>query len=109
MNILTSLLFLKKKTELEIKAEDLGGPKDYPVFMAVAEKVGIDRRGNKLYEREPDGEEKLEDSIEEERVLSNGVWTTVTLHRRKKIVDNDLPRIALAYKEFRAVNKEPGA
>ena len=45
VNILTSLLFLKKKTQQEIKAEDLGKKTDYPVFMAVAEKVGYDRRG----------------------------------------------------------------
>ena len=61
VNILTSLLFLKKKTAEEISAEDVSGPKDYPVFMAVAEKVGYDRRGNTLYKRSPDGEESLED------------------------------------------------
>ena len=61
VNILTSLLFLKKKTEQEIQAEDLGQREDYPVFMAVAEKVGFDRRGNTLYKRSPDGEEILED------------------------------------------------
>src|SRR5436309_75160 len=56
VNILTSLLFLKKKTREQIQAEDLGRTVDYPVFMAVAEKVGFDRRGVPLYERTPDGE-----------------------------------------------------
>jgi len=54
VNILTSLLFLKKKTREEIQSEDLGRTVDYPVFMAVAEKVGFDRRGVPLYERTPD-------------------------------------------------------
>jgi hypothetical protein len=46
VNILTSLLFLKKKTGREKAAEAMAGQQpDYPVFMAVAEKVG-DRRGN---------------------------------------------------------------
>ena len=46
VNILTSLLILKKKTQLAIQAEDLAGlPTEYQVFMAVAEKVGYDRRG----------------------------------------------------------------
>ena len=57
VNILTSLLFLKKKTDEEIRAEALGEVKEYPVFMAVAEKVGVDRRGNTLYKRSPDGED----------------------------------------------------
>jgi type I restriction enzyme M protein len=49
VNILTSLLFLKKKTVGEIDADLLGErPIDYPVFMAVAEKVGVDRRGNEV-------------------------------------------------------------
>ena len=61
VNILTSLLFLKKKTDKEIEAEViLGEQPDYPVFMAVAEKVGIDRRGNPVYKRRPDGEIILE-------------------------------------------------
>ncbi|MBF4366449.1 N-6 DNA methylase, partial [Vibrio anguillarum] len=59
VNILTSLLFLKKKTDTEKDAIAIGGEPEYPVFMAVAEKVGFDRRGNTLYERHPDGEEKV--------------------------------------------------
>lgn len=56
VNILTTLLFLKKKTDEERMAETMHGPQDYPVFMAVAEKVGVDRRNNPVYERKPDGE-----------------------------------------------------
>ena len=56
VNILTSLLFLKKKNGAELKAADLGRAPDYTVFMAVAEKVGFDRRGNTLYKRGPDGQ-----------------------------------------------------
>ncbi|MEZ4389051.1 MAG: N-6 DNA methylase, partial [Candidatus Krumholzibacteriia bacterium] len=44
VNILTSLLFLKKKPPEVIKREAMSGAADYPVFMAVAEKVGFDRR-----------------------------------------------------------------
>jgi len=57
VGILTSLLFLKKKTEQEVNAETLGHTVDYPVFMAVAEKAGIDRRGNPLYKRTPQGDD----------------------------------------------------
>jgi type I restriction enzyme M protein len=108
VNILTSLLFLKRKTEEELKAGDLGSAKDYSVFMAVAEKVGFDRRGNTLYKRSPDGEEILEDVEEVERIRVNGHFVERRLRRKKKVLDDDLPLIADAYREFRAKNKEPG-
>jgi type I restriction enzyme M protein len=108
VNILTSLLFLKRKTEQELKASDLGNSKDYAVFMAVAEKVGFDRRGNTLYKRSPDGEEILEEVEEVERIRMNGHFVERRLRRKKKVVDDDLPVIADAYREFRAKHKEPG-
>jgi type I restriction enzyme M protein len=108
VNILTSLLFMKKKTHREVQTDDLGAAKDYPVFMAVAEKVGFDRRGNTLYKRSPDGEEILEDSEEVERIRVGGQIVTRTLRRKTKRVDDDLPRIAEAYREFRSKNREPG-
>lgn len=108
VNILTSLLFLKKKTEQEIKAGDLGKKQDYPVFMAVAEKVGFDRRGNTLYKRQPDGEEILVEKTYEEKVRIGGKLEVRTLHRKERILDDDLPAIAAAYAQFRAKHPEPG-
>lgn len=108
VNILTSLLFLKKKPLSVIQAEDLGQEQDYPVFMAVAEKVGFDRRGNTLYKRHPDGEEILQDVTMEEKVRIGGSLQTRLLHRKERILDDDLPEIAKAYAEFRAKNPEPG-
>lgn len=108
VNILTSLLFLKKKPASAIQSEDLGQKTDYPVFMAVAEKVGFDRRGNKLYKRHPDGEEILRDVIVEEKIRVGGSLQTRKLHRKERILDDDLPEIANAYAAFRAQNPEPG-
>ena len=108
VNILTSLLFLKKKPLAVIQAEDLGNKQDYPVFMAVAEKVGFDRRGNTLYKRHPDGEEILVDATYEEKVRIGGNLQVRMLHRKERILDDDLPEIAKAYAEFRAKHPEPG-
>lgn len=108
VNILTSLLFLKKKPRQTIQAEDLGTKKDYPVFMAVAEKVGFDRRGNTLYKRSPNGEEILVEEPETESFRIGGRVVTRTFTRRKKVVDDDLPKIGNAYRKFRRKNKEPG-
>lgn len=109
VNILTSLLFLKKKTQQEIQAEDLGRTTDYPVFMAVAEKVGFDRRGNTLYKKGPDGEAIVEDVEHRERIRVNGQSVVRILRRKDKTIDDDLPRIAEAFHSFRTDNPEPGA
>ncbi len=109
VNILTSLLFLKKKTQAEIDAADLGEEPEYQVFMAVAEKVGFDRRGNTLYKRRPDGEEIVEEVEEVERIRIGGESITRRLRRKRKVVDDDLPLIAEEFKKFRAENAEPGS
>jgi type I restriction enzyme M protein len=87
----------------------LGQRVDYPVFMAVAEKVGFDRRGNPVYKRRPDGEVITEPTEEVENVRRNGVETIRRIVRRRKAVDNDLPEIAKAYRRFRERHPEPGA
>ncbi|MFE3001410.1 restriction endonuclease subunit M [Nocardia sp. NPDC059246] len=105
VNILTSLLFLKKKTQQELQAEDLGSQSDYPVFMAVAEKVGFDRRGNTLYKRSPDGEEIVEEVVHRERVRVADRSVLRVLKRKEKMVDDDLPVIARAYADFLAPHR----
>ena len=68
--------------------------------MAVADKVGFDRRGNKLYKRTPDGEEIVEPKQHIERIRIGGRFVERTLTRSEKIEDNDLPVIAEKYREF---------
>ena len=109
VNILTSLLFLKKKPHEVVEREAIGGPADYPIFMAVAEKVGFDRRGNTLHKRSPEGEEITEMQEEVDTVTRNGRKVTRTLRRKTKIVDDDLPAIAERYHAFRRQNPEPGS
>lgn len=108
VNILTSLLFLKKKPKSVIQAEDLGKKVDYPVFMAVADKVGFDRRGNTLWKRHPDGEEIIVEKSYQEKVRIGGTLQVRTLNRKERILDDDLPLIADAYAAFRAKHPEPG-
>ena len=108
VNILTSLLFLKKKPAEVITREAIGGAADYPIFMAVAEKVGFDRRGNTLYKRSPEGEEITKDEKVLETITMNGRKVTRTLRRKKRIPDNDLPEIAKRYRAFRQEHSEPG-
>jgi type I restriction enzyme M protein len=102
VNILTSLLFLRRKTATEIQASDLGREPDYSIFMAVAETVGFDRRGNTLHKRGPDGRELWQEEKQVERVRIGGRQVVRELTRQRRVVDDDLPLIAKAYAEFLA-------
>jgi type I restriction enzyme M protein len=110
VNILTTLLFLKKKTDADRMDTALGGgTTDYPVFMAVAEQVGFDRRGNPVYKVGPDGERILTVEKETERIRRNGKETVRTFHRKTPQLDDDLQVIAEKYREFRRRHREPGS
>ncbi|MFE2864969.1 restriction endonuclease subunit M [Embleya sp. NPDC059259] len=90
VNILTTLLFLRKKTEEEKFSERVHGTTDYPVFMAVAEKVGVDRRGNPLYVRDVQGDFVFHEYEVSDEVVVNNVAIERKLKRRDLIPDDDL-------------------
>lgn len=76
----TSVLLMRKKTDVELQVA-VGGDWNYSVFMAIAEKVGVDSRGRTLYRRGPDGEE--------------------IRYQGRRLVDNDLPIVLTRYRQFR--------
>ncbi len=93
VGVQASLLFLRKRSEAE---SALGAERDYPIFMAIAEQVGHDRRGNPVFRRDPDGFEVYSDYEIELEVVSDGQPRTV---RRRERAD-DLPLIAEAYRRW---------
>lgn len=100
VGVQASLLFLQRKTEVERQlAQDRG--EDYDVFMAIAEKLGKDRRGNPIYQRDEDGAELLF-STETQYLVKKKYGTTEVKTRREKLkrLDDDLPKITEAYYEF---------
>lgn len=99
VGVQASLLFLKKKTKIEmlrsIKDED------YQVFMAIAESVGKDRRGGQVFERDEEGAEILFNETQEKAIfLPSGELVSRTRKVRVKHLDDDLPKISAAYKSF---------
>ena len=99
VGVQASLLFLQKKTALERLVDP--NSEMYDVFMAIAEKVGKDRRGNVIYEKDDDGAEIL--FVEKKEWASynrQGELITRSRTERLKHVDDDLPKISKAYKEF---------
>ncbi len=107
VGVQASLLFLRRKSQEERDAEALGRRSDYDVFMAIAETVGHDRRGNDLYERDADGAEliyEVQRPVLRRRARRN-IVTTMSVRERK--LDDDLPRIAEAYRQYLATGETP--
>ncbi len=75
---------------------------DYPVFMAIAEKVGKDKRANTVYRRDADGSDVLVERIELVSEIDQETGLEVlrenTVLERK--VDDELPEVAEAYREW---------
>lgn len=104
VGVQASLLFLQKKTRKEIIA---GGNADYLIFMAVCEFVGHDRRGMPVFQRDPDGYELYDTYQVELSVLRNGQEAIESRQLRRKLVADDLPEIAKAYREWKDQGKNP--
>lgn len=100
VGVQASLLFLQKKTELERQlAQD--SAEDYKVFMAIAEKLGKDRRGNPIYLRDDDGAEMLFDvEIKYLNYKKDGNKEIKVRREKVKRLDDDLPNISKAYFNF---------
>ena len=99
VGVQASLLFMQKKTDAEqlIPLED----ENYNVFMAIVEKVGKDRRGNQVFKKDEDGDEMLFEKVRQ--WLSTDDKGRLVVKERKertKMLDDDLPVVAAAYKSF---------
>lgn len=100
VGVQASLLFLEKKTELSKQlAQD--SDEDYEVFMAIAEKLGKDRRGNPIYKRDEDGAELLFETLTE-YILTKKDGTNHVKSRKEKVkqLDDDLPIIVESFLNF---------
>ena len=107
VGIQTHLVFLRRKSTQEMNQESISGkPKDYDIFMAIAKKVGKDRRANVLYKRDPDGTEQSHFRDFDGRDLhqewkNSGVYDFLPeVDEYGRMVDDDLPFIADAYHQF---------
>lgn len=103
VGVQASLLFLQKKTDAEMLTpiED----EDYNVFMAIVEKVGKDRRGVPVYERDDDGAEILFENYK--KWLSYDDHGNEVIRSRKERVKrlaDDLPKVSEAYMIFKQEN-----
>jgi type I restriction enzyme M protein len=101
VGVQASLLFLERKSELKRQLAQ-EKDEDYDVFMAIAEKLGKDRRGNPIYLRDDDGAE-LVFRVEKEYLVQKADGSAPQVKSRiEKIkkLDDDLPEIFEAYSNF---------
>jgi type I restriction enzyme M protein len=97
VGVQASLLFLQKRSDAEVSALT---ESDYPIFMAIAEQVGHDRRGLTVYRRDPDGFEVYKEQRVDLEVLHNGERRVESRMIKVREEADDLPVIAKAYREW---------
>lgn len=96
VGVQASILFLQKKSGAE-KLID----KKYEIFMAIAEKLGKDRRGNPIYQKDQDGAEILFDVHKQYLITDrNGNKELRARIEKIRILNDDLPSIVKAYQQF---------
>ena len=77
-----SVLIVQRLTREESNLARRGALDEYQVFMSIPKKVGIDKRGNAVYVRTPEGALVPDDND-------------------KPTIDDDLPKVAADFKEWR--------
>ena len=100
-DIQTSMVLMRRLSSEEVaEAEDTG--LDYPVFMAVAEKIGHDKRGNLIYRRTADGEDALVKRVEmiAEIDQETGVEVMREVEITERQIDDELGEVAVAYRNW---------
>jgi len=89
----TSVLVLQKKTPKEIQEEERTCQMaDYPIFMAMVDRIGHDKRGNPLFKRDKHGNELLIPEI----IALDG--TKAQSYR--KTIDDQTPVVAKTFKKW---------
>jgi type I restriction enzyme M protein len=91
----TSVLILRRKSDQEKLMESMSGQiAPYEIFMAVANKVGKDRRGGIVYKRDNNGRDIVRRELYKTFIESTIIDFLPVVETTGKIIDDDLPQIA---------------
>jgi len=97
----TTVLILQRKRPEEIELERIVGRKgDYQVFIALANHIGHDKRGNVTYVRDEDGNEVVEARTERVREIHSGIETYQTVKTTQKVIDDNTLQIASKFRDW---------
>ena len=101
VSVQTSVLVLERKTDDVIALETAGGRlRDYQVFMALANHIGHDKRGNVTYVRDERGNEIVEavEEVLKEWIDGKPVYKRQNVQR--KVTDDNTLQIAEAFRAW---------
>jgi len=101
VSVQTSVLILQRKTSEQIALEEAAGKyRDYHVFMAVADHIGHDKRGNVTYVRDRAGNEIVEEVNENTKEYEDGKPVYRSQRTQRKVVDDNTLQIAQAFRTW---------
>ncbi|MDG9783951.1 N-6 DNA methylase [Metapseudomonas otitidis] len=101
VSVQTSILVLQRKTDHLIALEEAAGRmNDYSIFMAVANHVGHDKRGNTTYVRDNKGNEVVESVEKKFKEHENGQILYKTQKTLTKVVDDNTLQIAQEFRKW---------
>lgn len=99
VSVQASCVFLRRRADDERRMTGPGGPKQRPVFMAIAENCGHGRRGERRYVRRADGSEDLVEETLVERWEKGKRIETRQRRRLVRVLDDDMPWIVKQYRQ----------
>jgi type I restriction enzyme M protein len=101
VSVQTSVLVLQRKTDELIALEEAAGHmNDYNIFMAVANHVGHDKRGNTTYVRDKKGNEVVEEVEKKFKEYEDGQLVYTTQKTLTKVVDDNTLQIAQEFRKW---------
>jgi type I restriction enzyme M protein len=97
----TSMVVMRRLAQSERTLAE-AGRLDYPVFMAVTQKIGHDKRGNTIYKHTDTGEDVVVERAEQITEIdpATGDETIRVVKVRDRLIDDELPEVAVAYRKW---------
>ena len=93
----TSMVLLRRLSEEEKRTAE---ERDYPVFLAVTDKIGHDKRGNAIYKRDVTGEDILKTYKIPITAIEEGKPVQKVMEEVRLVIDDQLPEIPSLYREW---------
>ena len=97
----TSMVVLRRLSPSEKETAEKVGL-DYPIYMAVTQSIGHDKRGNVTYRRADDGSDVWEERIDTVAEIDSATGQEVLRQVKsvERVIDDELPLVANSYRNW---------
>jgi len=100
-SVQTGVIVLRRKSDEEIRLEKAAGKRrDYSIFMAMADRIGHDKRGVVTYVRDKKGNEIFEEVEETFKEYDQGHPVYRRQKTMRKVVDDNTLQIAQVFRQW---------